>query len=129
VVRDLVERASRAPTDWCLSVVDGSGEVVRHARTHHDPTTAQREFAEARFGACAFPGCQRRAIHCDLDHRIPWESGGPTCPCNLQLLCRRHHRVKQRPGWEVIGGAGTETTWTSPSGRSVVSNTAHVDSG
>jgi hypothetical protein len=129
VVRDLVERANRAPTDWCLSVVDGSGEVVRHARTHHDPTTAQREFTEARFGTCTFPGCQRRASRCDLDHRIPWESGGPTCPCNLQPLCRRHHRVKQRPEWEVIGAAGTETTWTSPSGRSVVSYAAHVDSG
>jgi len=128
VVRELVERASRAPTDWCLSVVDASGEVVRHARTHHDPTTAQREFTEARFGTCTFPGCQRRSSRCDLDHRIPWESGGPTCPCNLQPLCRRHHRVKQRPGWQVTADAGAETTWTSPNGRSVISYAARVDS-
>jgi hypothetical protein len=34
-----------------------------------------------------------------VDHRIPYdhddpEGGGPTCECNLQPLCRTHHRLK-----------------------------------
>lgn len=118
VTRELVRRAASAPADWCLTVVDGSGEVIRHARVHHDPTPAQRDHTEAVYRHCAYPGCRRGASRCDLDHRIPWESGGVTCACNLHPLCRRHHQLKQQPGWTVSSDGTTHTTtWISPNGR------------
>ena len=35
---------------------------------------------------------------------MPHNKGGPTCPCNLVPLCRRHHRAKTFEYWtyEVI---------------------------
>ena len=45
---------------------------------------------------------------------------GPTDPPprhNLLCLCRRHHRIKQRPGWQVTLTPDGIATWTDPTGR------------
>lgn len=42
--------------------------------------------------------------------------GGTTCPCNLDLLCRFHHRVKTFTGWSAVRLPGNTVTWTSPLG-------------
>ncbi|WP_183099252.1 HNH endonuclease [Nocardioides pelophilus] len=63
---------------------------------------------------CRAPHCQRRAEHCDLDHNHPHAQGGPTCPCNLVPLCRRHHRAKTFGYWRyTIVQPGTYL-WSSP---------------
>ena len=51
-----------------------------------------RRYLQARDRTCVFPGCHRRIT--DVDHRLPWPLG-PTAACNIQLLCRHHHRAKQ----------------------------------
>lgn len=40
-----------------------------------------------------------------VDHTQEHRLGGPSCPCNLTILCRRHHRAKHLGGW----------WWTRPS--------------
>lgn len=69
-----------------------------------------------RDGRCRFPGCSVAARFCDLDHLRPWPSGA-TGPDNLACLCRRHHRIKQRPGWRVRMLPGAVLEWTDPTGR------------
>ena len=65
---------------------------------------------------CAFPWCARTARGCDLDHVVPYGSGGATASDNLAPLCRRHHRLKTFGRWryEVTGPAAY--AWTSPHG-------------
>lgn len=46
-----------------------------------------------RDGTCRAGGCQTPAELCDIDHITPWPLG-PTTADNLQVLCRRHHRLK-----------------------------------
>jgi hypothetical protein len=65
---------------------------------------------------CRFPGCAISSRFCDLDHVIPWPDG-PTSPANLIALCRRHHRLKQTPGWQVKIHPDRTVTWTDPVGR------------
>ena len=65
---------------------------------------------------CRFPGCAISSRFCDLDHVIPWPDG-PTSPANLIALCRRHHRLKQSPGWTVAIHPDRTVTWTDPIGR------------
>jgi hypothetical protein len=72
---------------------------------------------------CRFPHCEHPAERCDLDHVIDYKNGGTTCPCNLEPLCRRHHRLKTHGGWRVRFStrsqrypAGT-VHWTSPCGQ------------
>ena len=79
---------------------------------------------KARDRRCRFPGCTVAAVFCDLDHVRPWPTG-PTADTNLICLCRRHHRVKQRPRWRVTLAADGTLTWTDPTGR--VRTTAPAD--
>ena len=70
----------------------------------------------ARDGRCRFPGCSIAARSCDLDHVRPWPLGRTAAP-NLLTLCRRHHRIKQRPGWRLRLAADGTAIWTDPNGR------------
>ena len=36
------------------------------------PSTAQQRFVRTRDLTCCFPGCNRPAEYCDLDHTIPY---------------------------------------------------------
>ncbi|MFD1250667.1 HNH endonuclease, partial [Nocardioides ginsengisoli] len=62
------------------------------------------------------PRCGRKAKTCDLDHAKPHRKGGPTCPCNLVPLCRRHHRAKTHSRWRYKVTKPGTYTWTSPHG-------------
>lgn len=115
VIARLVKQAAAQPSTWCLTAVDDTGRVVKHVRSQHDPTKAMRDFVDGRDRHCRFPGCTRRATNCDNDHTIPWEQGGPTCPCNLAPLCRRHHRLKQARGWHLVIEEDTDDArWCTP---------------
>ncbi|MFJ9316306.1 DUF222 domain-containing protein [Pimelobacter simplex] len=88
----------------------------------HVPVTAyeipdrHRQQVELRDHTCRFPYCNRAATRCDLDHARPHGQGGPTCPCNLVPLCRRHHRAKTHSQWRYqVTKIGTYV-WRSPSG-------------
>ncbi|MQA88072.1 MAG: HNH endonuclease, partial [Streptosporangiales bacterium] len=41
----------------------------------------------------------------------------PTAAENLGPLCRRHHDLKQQPGWNVRRDPDGSYTWTSPTGH------------
>nr|WP_255427656.1 HNH endonuclease signature motif containing protein [Yimella sp. cx-51] len=76
-----------------------------------------RRFVELRDEHCRYPGCSRGAKYCEADHIIPWGTpGGHTTPTNLQLLCKRHHRVKTAKRWSVTMTRDGDCTWTSPTG-------------
>ncbi len=65
---------------------------------------------------CRFPHCTRPATSCDIDHARPHGDGGPTCPCNLVPLCRRHHRAKTHSTWRYDTPMPGSYIWTSPNG-------------
>jgi hypothetical protein len=75
-----------------------------------------RHLVRARNQLCTAPACNAQALYCDLDHTVPYPEG-PTCQCNLNPKCRRHHRTKQAPGWNVSQPAPDTAVWTTPSGR------------
>ena len=93
-----------------------------HARASagYVPPASLRHLVRVRQRTCSFRGCRRAAMRCDLDHTVPFETGGLTCECNLAPLCRRHHRAKQVPGWHLEQREPGRMTWRLPSGRSYV---------
>lgn len=99
---------------WCGGVLDFGTTVYR-------PPTAVDDHVRRRDRVCRFPGCRRSSRRCDLDHRIPFDQGGPTCPCNLDALCRFHHRLKTLTDWTAIRLPGDILAWRSPLGH------RHVD--
>jgi hypothetical protein len=72
--------------------------------------------------SCRFPGCQRPAWACDLDHLVPFNPElraiDQTIAANMQSLCRPHHRLKTLAGWDWERDPHTGVlTITSPQGR------------
>lgn len=92
-----------------------TGTAERETPGYRIPA-AMRRFVFLRDGSCRFPGCSTPARQCDLDHARAWPAG-PTAPTNLIALCRRHHRIKQRPGWTVRLEDDGRVRWRDPSGR------------
>ncbi|WP_346040061.1 HNH endonuclease signature motif containing protein [Actinomadura chokoriensis] len=91
------------------------GRDESHGRPGYRPPDALRRDILTRHATCVFPTCNRDARRCDLDHTIPWRPG-TTCHCNLAPLCRRHHRLKQTPGWTLHQIWPGLMIWTTPSG-------------
>ncbi len=89
-----------------------------HAGTEYRyiPSRTLAHLVRARTATCDAPGCAALAVHADLDHTVPYPAG-PTDQCNLGPKCRRHHRVKQAPGWKVEQPRPGVIRWTLPNGR------------
>jgi hypothetical protein len=81
-------------------VFHGPGLALHVGRTRRHFTPAQRRALAARDRGCTFPGCHRRASRCHAHHLVHWEDGGPTNIDNGALLCRYHHQLVHREGWE-----------------------------
>jgi hypothetical protein len=59
------------------------------------PSKALADFVRCRDLTCRWPGCDRPALDCDLDHTIPRGQGGHTHASNLKCYCRTHQRTWQ----------------------------------
>lgn len=92
-------------------------EAREQATTSYTPTPAMRAFAVGRDGVCIYPGCDRPAENCQLDHRIPFDAGGPTTPGNLFSLCQHHHNEKtDKKAFYVPDPHTGEIVWLFPDG-------------
>lgn len=116
------------PTPLLAELIRGGAklEPVRHPgdattpEPGYRPSAALERFVRCRDMTCRFPGCDRPAEFCDVDHTVPYPLG-PTHASNLKCLCRKHHLLKtfwtswrdeQRPDGTVI--------WTSPTSHTYI---------
>ncbi|MBU8811125.1 HNH endonuclease [Mycolicibacterium goodii] len=111
------------PAPWVAQLI-ASGAKVKELREPsvaaemgYRPSAGLAAFVRMRDLTCRFPGCDRPAEFCDIDHTEPFP-GGATHASNTKCLCRIHHLVKtfwagfvdrQLPDGRVV--------WTMPSGR------------
>lgn len=87
------------------------------AEAGYRPSVGLAEFVRCRDLTCRFPGCDRPAERCDLDHTVPYPVG-PTHASNLKCLCRVHHLVKTfHTGWKDQQFPDGTVVWTSPTGH------------
>jgi Domain of unknown function (DUF222) len=73
-----------------------------------------RTWLRVRDGTCRFPGCNRRAGACEIDHSIDWALNGPTNHDNLACLCPKHHALKGASAWKLEQIGNGRLRWTSP---------------
>jgi hypothetical protein len=88
-----------------------------NAEDRYTPSRKLGHLVRARTATCPAPGCGAHAYHNDLDHTVAYPDG-PTDECNIAPPCRRHHRVKQAPGWKLEQPEPGVMIWTTPAGRS-----------
>ena len=77
-------------------------------------------FVRCRDLTCRFPGCDKPAQYCDIDHTVPYPLG-PTHASNLKCLCRHHHLLKTfwngPAGWRDRQLPDGTVVWTAPTGH------------
>ncbi len=97
IARDAARLNPRTTTWRCVVVDDEHHTVLGVGRPvstpKHDPPSRLADLVRRVHPFCVFPGCRIPAARCDIDHRVPYPAGA-TCSCNLQPLCRAHHRLK-----------------------------------
>ncbi len=96
-------------------VLGGASQPLDVGRARRTATAAQRRALIVRAGGCCeMPGCDRPASWCDAHHLEHWIDGGPTDLPNLLLLCRRHHVLVHRPGWDITLDPDGHPIFTPP---------------
>ncbi|MBI1352625.1 MAG: DUF222 domain-containing protein, partial [Actinomycetales bacterium] len=116
-IRDLLADADPSSTLRKL-VTDAAGCIVDAGRARYAISDLQRHLLALRDGTCRFPGCTRPAENCEIDHAVPYDSGGGTDLENLGPLCTHHHQVKTHGGWHITTSRRSGAcTWRSPLGR------------
>jgi hypothetical protein len=68
---------------------------------HYRPSRELADFVRCRDLTCRWPGCDRPACGCDIDHTVPYPVG-PTHASNTKCYCRFHHLLKTF--WCGVGG-------------------------
>jgi hypothetical protein len=110
--------------------------VTAEQALRYQPSAALERWIRCRDLTCRFPGCDRPATHCDVDHTTPFNHGDPaagglTVPWNLGCYCREHHRLKTfhdgPRGWRDEQLADGTIVWTSPTGREYRTSPAGFD--
>ena len=107
-----------APSITRLLTEPVTGAVLQMDARQYRPSAALRRWLAIQQVTCDFPGCGRRAAHCDLDHTHAWADGGQTAAGNLTHRCRKHHTMKHQTKWRVERPPGAKrAVWTSPTGH------------
>ncbi|MDC7103774.1 HNH endonuclease signature motif containing protein [Corynebacterium falsenii] len=108
-------RLGLAEHDLGVVLDPDSGRALIAARMKRHATVEQKLMLVAEQLCCAYPGCNRAAVDCDVHHIKAWSHGGRTTIDNLTLLCRTHHRMNRD---QHDGGVGMGHAEVDPdSGR------------
>jgi uncharacterized protein DUF222 len=85
------------------------------------PSAKTVQFVRWRDLTCRWPGCDKPAVKCDIDHTVPYPVG-PTHPSNTKPYCRTHHLIKT-----FGGGPGGWSDQQLPDGTIILTApTGHV---
>jgi hypothetical protein len=78
---------------------------------------------------CRAPGCNKPAVHCDVDHSRDWALGGTTCVGNISHLCEAHHNLKHHTRVRLRNLGDGRIEWTTKAGRIYVTYPANAVGG
>ena len=111
--------AASAPSFYRILTHPITGTILDIDRTTLRIPADMRRWLEIRDQTCIFPGCGKRARHCEIDHTKDRQYGGITKVTNLGHMCKKHHMEKHHTLWEPEHLPDGRIRWTSPTGHVV----------
>jgi hypothetical protein len=128
-IPDDLARAIATDARWRLLLTD---PLTRHlldvGANAYEPRTKLARFLRLRDRRCRWPGCGQPARRCELDHTVKFRLDGHTIPINLGALCKRHHGIKDMPGWDAYQDPDTAAiTFITPHGDRYTTRPPTVD--
>jgi hypothetical protein len=112
----LSRRRADALTQICQYFLDH----LDHGRETRDWATDLYNAIVLRDGGCRAGACDAPSSWCDVHHVAYWEHGGTTDMVNGVLLCRRHHRMVHKRGFQLKLLPDGTTELTTPTGEHLV---------
>jgi hypothetical protein len=88
------------------------GEIT----TQRLANASQRRLLRARDRVCVWPGCGAPATWCQAHHEPPFEESHRTTASELVLLCRHHHTLRHKGGFDLRVTADGTVTIHRPDG-------------
>ncbi len=117
-IRDVLADAALGSSTIRRLVTDSTGCILDAGRRYYLASDLQKLVLRLRDQHCRFPGCNRPAERCEIDHAHPYDTGGHTDTCNLGPLCKHHHEMKTAGYWRITTSRRNGScTWRSPLGR------------
>ncbi|MCK9920643.1 HNH endonuclease [Frankia sp. AgPm24] len=118
------EMAADPGCTWRRILVDPMKGTIAEVADRRHPSAGLARNVRLRTPTCAFPGCSKPSVDCDLDHTVARQHDGPTTGANLEPLCRHHHGLKHsgdgldpsEPRWDLTQPSPGEFVWTTPEG-------------
>jgi hypothetical protein len=71
-----------------------TGHLLDAGTATYRPSQRLVDFLTARDDECVFRTCHQPAQRCEIEHCLPFDSGGPTAPHNNAITCKRHNTCK-----------------------------------
>jgi len=111
--------AASAPSFYRILTHPITGTILDIDRTTLRIPADMHRWLEIRDQTCIFPGCGKRARHCEIDHTKDRQYGGITKVTNLGHMCKKHHMEKHHTLREPEHMPDGTIRWTSPTGHVV----------
>jgi hypothetical protein len=106
-------------------VVDDAKLPLTVSKARQQASVGLRRALAARDGGCRMPGCTAPPSWCDVAHGgTPARDDGLLRLDNALLLCRRHHRQVDQPGWRITI-RGPDIAFHQPDGRTIRAGPPH----
>ena len=100
VTGELARTTTQRRADALVEMARRSASCPSDARFPAPLVSVLRRAIELRDRNCQHPYCDVVADRCQVDHIVPWRSGGPTVQWNGRLACGRHNRSRVfGPDW------------------------------
>jgi hypothetical protein len=103
--------------DFYTVIMNSLGQPVDLGRKTRLASPHQRRAIALRDGGCAFPGCDWPLEWLDIHHADWWDHGGHTRVDRMCGLCRFHHGVAHRKGWQLHMDATAWVWFETPKGH------------
>ena len=125
--RDL---AVRAPSFARILTDPVTSAILDFDRSKYAVPADLKQVVRLQHETCTSPGCNKRAVHCDLDHTQPFgptrgpdgsttAGTGTTSLANLAPLCPEHHHLKHHTRVGLTKHPDGTMQWTTATGKIV----------